>query len=540
MSYIVLTKLLFLMNLKISRFTLAGFLLSLLCFTSCSNNDDLLGEDGNVILTRSAMNTEPVVINKDTAMVYFSKVLSKAVYERKDVREFLKKEAMEEFDMNSDVLYALVSNKMISNQSFRDILVSYSSEDTIAAIEKSVPLLNILIPSFDFFDITVSNLDCNDSEIPVALSNEKGMGLYLDGEFIMNIPNGELPDFHTIVVNENSRVIVEHPKTRSSSPNVSFISPNYDRKRLRNRTSRSANRTAGQVGSKAIEAYKFFYKDDGSKDSRAFQRDYIYYGLTPTNSNGHFNRSVTEYISFIEINPRAYYNMSDQQNSKTYDDPKIINGSVSRKRHDFSPEELIKSMWSDGAYNFRFEIFSSNSSRPTVVYIPLKPADIWDFNYNRSYRHGTWFRKKKFTYSIDPQKFTSKKVDLEQNQISFGKWDLSQEALERYVSIFEEDKSTTEENSIEYELTKLTSAKVNGDIKVGIGTGGSSEVSSEINTSTTSKETKKYSYTRKEEDDALGTAKIYFYDPIIESKSGNDYIIRTYNTGIVTFGITVQ
>lgn len=150
MSYIVLTKLLFLMNLKISRFTLAGFLLSLLCFTSCSNNDDLLGEDGNVILTRSAMNTEPVVINKDTAMVYFSKVLSKAVYERKDVREFLKKEAMEEFDMNSDVLYALVSNKMISNQSFRDILVSYSSEETIAAIEKSVPLLNILIPSFDF------------------------------------------------------------------------------------------------------------------------------------------------------------------------------------------------------------------------------------------------------------------------------------------------------------------------------------------------------------------------------------------------------
>lgn len=27
---------------------------------------------------------------------------------------------------------------------------------------------------------------------------------------------------------------------------------------------------------------------------------------------------------------------------------------------------------------------------------------------------------------------------------------------------------------------------------------------------------------------------------IIESKSGNDYIIRTYNTGVVTFGITVQ
>lgn len=99
-------------------------------------------------------------------------------------------------------------------------------------------------------------------------------------------------------------MFVEHPKTRSSTPKLSFISPNYDRKRLRSHSSR----TAGQVGSKAIEAYKFFYKDDGSKEARAFQRDYIYYGLTPTNSNGHFNRSVIEYISFIEINPRAYYN----------------------------------------------------------------------------------------------------------------------------------------------------------------------------------------------------------------------------------------
>lgn len=527
------------MNLIFSRFTLVVFILSLSFCTSCSNND-LVDEYDNKIPTRSETDGEPVAINKDSAKVYFAKILSKAVYERKDVRDFLKKEAMKEFDMNSDVLYALASNKMISDQSFRDILVSYSSEDTIAAIEKSVPLLNILIPSFALFDITVSNLDCNDSEIPIALSNDKGMGLYLDGEFIMNIPNGELPDFHTIVVNENSRVIIEHPSTRSSAPKVSFISPNYDKNRLKNKYKRSANRTAEQIGNKAIEAYKFFYKDDGSKESRAFQRDYIYYGLTPTNSKGNFNRSATEYISFIEINPKAYYNMSDQRNDKIFDDPRIIKGSVSRKKHDFSSDELIKLMWSEGAYNFRFELFSSNSSRPTVIYIPLKPEDIWNFNYKRSYRNKTWFRDRKYTYSIDPQKFTAKKVDLEYNQISFGKWDLSQEALERYVSIFEEDKSSTEENHIEYELTKLTSIKVNGDLKIGIGTGSSGELSSGINTSTTSKETKKYSYTRKEEDDALGTVKIFFYDPIIESKSGNNYVVRTYNTGVVTFGITVR
>lgn len=149
------------MNLNFSRFTLVVFILSLSFCTSCSNND-LVDEYDNKIPTRSETDGEPVAINKDSAKVYFAKILSKAVYERKDVRDFLKKEAMKEFDMNSDVLYALASNKMISDQSFRDILVSYSSEDTIAAIEKSVPLLNILIPSFALFDITVSNLDCND------------------------------------------------------------------------------------------------------------------------------------------------------------------------------------------------------------------------------------------------------------------------------------------------------------------------------------------------------------------------------------------
>lgn len=103
------------------------------------------------------MNIEPVVIDKDTAMVYFSKSLLKAVYKRKDVGEFLKKEALEEFDMNSDVLFDLASNKMISNHSFRDILVSYSSEDTIAAIEKSVPLLNI---------VSVEKYSCHLSVLP--------------------------------------------------------------------------------------------------------------------------------------------------------------------------------------------------------------------------------------------------------------------------------------------------------------------------------------------------------------------------------------
>ncbi len=34
--------------------------------------------------------------------------------------------------------------------------------------------------------------------------------------------------------------------------------------------------------------------------------------------------------------------------------------------------------------------------------------------------------------------------------------------------------------------------------------------------------------------------KIYFYDPIIESKSGNNYLVHTYDTGVVKFGLAVK
>lgn len=71
------------MNLKFSRFTLAVFILSLSFCTSCSNND-LIGEYDY----SSETDGEPVAINKDSAKVYFAKILSKAVYERKDVRDF--------------------------------------------------------------------------------------------------------------------------------------------------------------------------------------------------------------------------------------------------------------------------------------------------------------------------------------------------------------------------------------------------------------------------------------------------------------------
>lgn len=65
-------------------------------------------------------------------------------------------------------------------------------------------------------------------------------------------------------------------------------------------------------------------------------------------------------------------------------------------------------------------------------------------------------------------------------------------------------------------------------------------ISGEVSHSTTKTESKEYKFERQEADDNLGTTKIYFFDPIIDGKSGNDYLVHTYNTGIVTFGLAVE
>ena len=64
------------------------------------------------------------------------------------------------------------------------------------------------------------------------------------------------------------------------------------------------------------------------------------------------------------------------------------------------------------------------------------------------------------------------------------------EALERYIRISEQDQETTTTETYSFEITKMTSAKVNGSLKLGLGTNTSGEIGTELSTSATTKETK--------------------------------------------------
>lgn len=521
-----------------------GLIMSLL-LSSCTENDFRTNEN-----VKKSLNTSI----KEENMIKFAIILSKAVYARKEVREFLKQESLKQFDMNYDVLYYLVKDEMIGNETLRDILISYSSVEELEKIEKGIPLLNIYVSRIEFFEVLPENLDTNDTEIPVIVSKKSENVLFFNGVEELSFEKGEVPNFHVFVVNENNRVILpENSFALKGRKTMMFKSPAFDGINNGDFKETRIEASSFEIGQKAIDAFTHFNKDDGSINQKAFQRDFIYYGITPQNRTGNINNSVTEYIKYLEINPNAYFNISDDRSPDIFNgDPYITNFLIERKsKTGYTDAELVDRIWSRGSYNFRFEIISStvreNSTEtslipPNVVYAPLRPEEIWNFNIDHSYRHSTWFRSAKHTYRIDPAKFTAKKFVF-LNPINFGKWDISNESMVRYVKIFEEDEGEERTYVESHSMSFAHKTNFSGSQKISVGLkdviSAEQGVAGGVESSTTETFQRNITTKRNLGSDNLGQIKIYFYDPIVLdlSNSPSSVGIHSYNTGIVNMGI---
>jgi hypothetical protein len=488
--------------------------------------------------------------SKIKSMEKFANILSQVVYDQKGVREFLKKESVKQFDKNYDVLYFLIKDKKIGDQSFRDIIMEYSSVEEIEEIEENVPLLNILIPEIELFNVHPESLDTEDREIPVAISKKNYTSILFNGKEELRVEKGHVPNFHLFVVNENSRVVIPSGRVKTSScgedKSIEFISPNYDGTNVGENSTRTKSISASYnvVGQKTIDAFKYFYADNGSINQRALQRDYVYYGITPANQKGRMNHGVSEYISYIEVNPSAYFTMWNK-NDEVNEDPFIKDNACSKKKRRLTPDELVSKMWESGVYNFRFEIISSSGDKPQIVYIPVKPSDIWNFNISCRKRHKTTFRRSKYYYKIDPNKFTSKKYYLG-NQVDMGKWNIANESIYRYVKIYEKDPSVEVTEVQTFDVSRAYSKNFKGGGKIGVGLKDIATIDSnwsvDVGSTTTKKETKQITTHRKQYSDHLGDVKIYFYEPLVLNinKSNKTCSMHTYNAGPICFGITVR
>ena len=539
------------MNIKaIFSFLLSGLILFV--FAACSN-DDTIND-----LPAAEVQSEPEeILNDDERIALkedFAKVLSEVIYENQDVRAFLKKEAMKKFDKNYDILYMNVKDSLIGNKTFYDVLAAKSSDLFLSKVEKQMPLLNILFPELPIFNLKPENYSVEDHELPVAVSGMTSNKLFFNGEETDVLNKNEVPDFYVLVVNENKRVVVNKETRSCGGPCYKFKHPEYDGvKGTKSTRSFTINEQ------KMIEAYMHFYADDASVHSKAFQRDYIYYGITPEKQSGTLNRSVSEYLYYIEVNPISYFRIADdpapedEKLPKNYD-PVVKKKKTDRDKKDFTDDELISELWTDGAYNFIFEVVHSNNGTTPLSYpIPATPSDLWDFHLEREYRHSTYFgHHSNYAYTIDPHKFTSKKYYLP-NPISIGNWNIGEEALERYVEVIEEDAKSEITISYTQAFSHAITNKFNGDTKLELGLGNTNKDKSETKFSYESSTTNSISdktdisYKRWGESDKLGRICIKFYEPIIQRIKRNRHSkqhprtieYKEYNNGSVGFGIRV-
>ena len=100
-------------------------LFTFLLLSSCANSIDVdsIQYGDKIINTDSVLSKE----SEKELMRSFSCILSKAVYNSKDLREFIKTEASKQFDLNNEFLYYPNRERMINGkETLREILVSYS------------------------------------------------------------------------------------------------------------------------------------------------------------------------------------------------------------------------------------------------------------------------------------------------------------------------------------------------------------------------------------------------------------------------------
>lgn len=520
------------------------FLLSCAAFFSCNNEVDNLSPAGN---GPEINNTQLTKMDTGEAQKEFARVLSKAVYNNQQVRDFLKKEAIKQFDNDYDIFYPFIKDKVVAgDETFRDILLSYCDDETsLLSIEETLPLLNILVPDLTLFgDFNAHQWDTTDQEVGVSYreGNKEGI-LYGDGEVVANLSSDEIPGFPVLVVKNNERLqatVATKSAEGTTQYAYEFISDAYNRELTPETKSDGVINLnpadadnflpASEVDASIVQAYQ-----ESKKNPYALDRDYIYYGLSQAHpKDGTLNPNIRESIYKFKIDFRKYTNIADQS-----EDPRLQD--VENKISELTNSQIINRIWTDGYFEIVFDVYmgqkDQGAAQTQSIHVSLKPQELFDINkINVHYRHKTKFRHTKYTYSVQPSELRSKWVSLKRpginNEIFTAPWDLTTKSLSITILMYEKDQSETitKTESIGHEFA----SNINSSTTVNIGkTTNKTDVG--INTKYT--QTSTVTNVKTKESDDLGRVTSNFCDPVIlreDTKNGvSGYRIFTINNATV-------
>lgn len=500
------------------KILLTGALASLFLF-SCTEErvmDDSQSHPSNLMVS----------MNKDTKMkTDFAKALAKALKDHKELRDFVKTEALKQINKDYDVVYHVVKNKPIasiamkngSSPTLHNILLPYfESEAQLQEIESKLPLLTIFVPDLqeESFSaerwntltevplVAVRTFESND----VPIYGADGTNFVLEAQY--------MPDFPVVVVKDNERVISNISAAQYNNLDTEIVTKPTDDVQLRLTDNNFSNKiTVNNGGNNGSTSYprvdpihQQAYDVYQNYTLGGWQRDYIYYGLTPTNTEGGINPTYREELNSFKLSgsPQdAYYKIASQQ------DPRLVT--------DFVPYNNGFTGWTDGSFEFGILLYygakNSNLGITLRKGFPANPNDLFEITYiphPNVLIANVWKVKKAQITGL-------KMMDFYTNpdpRVQFSVWDLANYSNQFKLEFEEIDVATT------YTGTVTQSNKYNMNFsldptfgilkKIGLKFGASYE------------DTKGNTYVTQytEVSDKLGDVDVNFYDNVVNMVNG--------------------
>lgn len=496
-----------------------NFVLVFLVYLSVAScNESLNDIDKNVVSATFLEQSESNLILKQK----FSSALVKVLGQNEEVRSLIKEEALKQIDFDYDVLYCLIKDKQLKNGvTLEEYLEKYLTSDELKCIHKQLPTLTLFVPTLPENSFSVHSWNTID-ELPavaVKVSDNNDVKIYYGNGETEVFPADIIPGFPVVVVKENERIVRNGEilsKTVSENieeTNLIFVDEifnNLHGKDLVNTKTR-ANRPDRPVPlpkvdnpedylpanmKKTYEAYKIY------KNTTGWQRDYIYYGITPTTDKGPFDYNMKEFLVGFELMGDAlgfYRKIADQDG-----DPKssIPIGGV-------LPANSSIITWTEGEYEFKVTTYVGSKSTIGTEYksfFRLKPDQLFRAEVERVIsRPGM---PGYTVYKLVGLK--SKRVDLD---LPLFEWDLENYGATIKIAIEEVDGQETEVNSISSSIEFATNfgfdASFGEKVKFGVKFG--STIKEVLNVSNTITITKTLG------GDELGEVIINFADPVVIS-----------------------
>jgi hypothetical protein len=543
-------------------------------FISCRDDVNTVAPSTEFVYENVPWNSKGKLLEK------FGIGISKAMYSEQ-FRRLIRNEAIKRFNRDTDVLYTFVKDVPINStaqmrtsdggteqmqfSTLHEFLVPFfGSEADLVAAEQRIPLLTIFVPTLPEDSFSPELWDVSDEEqipdVALALDNISYVPVIgREGEKYLIEP-GWFPGYPIVVLKENERVITDKsPRfdeldTRilnadgSSSGRIMefrddidefgggisngewdvryrFKDINFDGSGSRTGGTQDTNQGYRGVTDDFIPNYLRRAYDVFNNVPGSWQRDNIYYGLTPENTENEFvGGKYVETIATFQLTggspTNLYRSLSDSFHDPGNKDPQLQGHWQTRGETPFY----------EGAYEIAAEVTigmkNSDAGKTEYKYITVDPEELFEIEWDRVEKRRLFYSKFEYKAKIVGTKMINTAVQGRRWEILT--WDIGRYAYIWQVEFSERDvefeSNTKVTKGTKYAMNFEAAPKYDVVTKVGLKLGAKLEGS----------RTSEFSVKIKGDDDRLSTTTIAFYNNAINKVNGR-YQLRKYNAPPVEF-----